>query len=362
MKTIVIGTSTFGYPVSDYFKELGASFSEKGYKVIYILDGKVKNLPQNTQKLLYFTWPNRRPTQLKDFVFFYKMIKKYKPSICISNFGSTNVIAIISYLWRVKYRINYVHTTSKAIENDSKNLLKSKYLRFRKRFVYNLFTHFFTNSEGTKTDVQEVFHVNDDKTHVLPLLVESSKINYVDKNNRNNTLVIVGGLTPTKGHLQLLNQFSNCLEKHPYLKLKIIGNGYLKNEIEEKIVTLKLQNSVHIIGRLSNKNVQIEFSKAMFSISSSIDEAYGLVNIEALREGTPLICTKTAGSLDILKEGYNGEYYNIDNNFALCASVSKVWNDWENYSKNSLASFSNAYLMDTNVSKHLDKIINILKL
>ena len=228
MKTILIGTSKFGSPVSDYYKELGTVFVESNYRVIYIFDGQVKQFPKTNHNQLYFSWPNRRPTKLKDFIFLFKMIKKYKPMVCISNFGSTNVISIVSYLLKVKYRINYIHTTTKAVDNDSLNAYKTRILRLRKKFVLKLNTHYLTNSLGNKEDTIAAFKINKKSILVLPLLLNRSTTPYTSKVNRDLSLVIVGGLTYTKGHEQLIYQFSNCLKKYPDLKLKIIGGGYFR--------------------------------------------------------------------------------------------------------------------------------------
>lgn len=360
MKTILIGTSNFGSPVSDYFKELGKEFIENEYRIIFIFDGLVKKLPANTNQQLYFTWPSKRPTKIKDFVFLIKIIKKYQPILCLSNFSSTNVISIVSFLFKVKYRINYIHTTSKAIENDSQNILRTRLLRYRKIIVLKLNNYFFTNSEGTKRDAISTYFLNKKHTYVFPLLIKDNDSSNIPLINRKFNLLIVGGLTPTKGHKQLFYQLSNCLEKYPNLKLQVIGSGILKQNLINLTKELKIDNNIEFIGNLPNHEVQSYFANAIISISSSLDEAYGLVNIEALRAGTPLVCTKTAGSLDILKEGFNGEYFDHKNEHSLCESISKVIENWEQYSENSLRTFKNYYSMDSKIQQHKNKIIELL--
>ena len=360
MKTILIATSKFGSPVSDYYKELGNSFAEDDFRVIYIFDGSLSNLPEDKINKIYFTWPNKRPIKIKDFIFLQKIIRKYKPILCISNFGSTNVVSIISYLLNVKNRANYIHTTTKQIKIDSGNSLKTKLLKFRKGFIYKINTIFFTNSEGTKVDSIINYGLKDEQIKVFPLLLESSKLDYVTKQDRDFSVIITGRLHISKGHKDLIYQFSNCLIKYPALKLKIVGNGFLENELKELVDKLNIDKNVIFMGRLPNNKVKEEFSKSLISISSSIDEAYGLVDIEALREGTPLVCTKTAGSIDILKEGFNGEYFDHKNEYSLCESISKIFENWEKYSKNSLSSFENNYSIDKNINKHRNRIIKLL--
>lgn len=360
MKTIFIGTSYFGNPISDYYKELGCEFVKNGYKVVYIFDGLVSDIPNNSEKLLYYTWPSFRPTKLTDFVFLSQLIREHKPILCISNFGSANIMSIVSYFFRVKNRIEYIHTTTTQREIDVKSNLKIKLLRFRKKLVYKLNTHFFTNSLGTKVDSMNKFGIIKDKITVLPLLIDSSSLDYRQKRQRDHTLIIVGRLDPSKGHESLLIQFSKCLSDFPELKLKIVGSGALKERLEELCEELKIFDKVVFSGHIANEKINIEFSKALASISSSKEEAFGLVNIEALREGTPLICTNTAGSRDILIENYNGVFYDNFQETSLKDSIRTILSDWETFSNNAKITFNNKYCFDENISKQFNIINDII--
>ena len=73
MESILISTSRFGTAIPDYFKYLGEEFSNNNFSVIFIFDGKVKNLPPNEKNVKYFTYPSQRPTQLEDFIFICKI-------------------------------------------------------------------------------------------------------------------------------------------------------------------------------------------------------------------------------------------------------------------------------------------------
>lgn len=175
MKCVLICCSPFGNAVSDYFKYLGRSFNELNYKVIYIFDGRIEEVDNQD---CFYSWPSKRPTKFKDFVFLSKVLKKYKPEICISNFGSTNVVGIVSFFYRIKYRLNYVHTTQVQIQHDSNySKIKTNLLRFRKNLVYNLYTHLLTNSNGTKKDILKHFLFEKKYIHVFPLLIEGTKKN-----------------------------------------------------------------------------------------------------------------------------------------------------------------------------------------
>ena len=118
---------------------------------------------------------------------------------------------------------------------------------------------------------------------------------------------------------------------------------------------LNITENLVFLGNIPNEKISEIFSSSLIGISSSIDEAYGLINIESLREGTPIICTKTAGSIDILKVGCNGLFMKLDDKTSLSNSVNKILNNWNSYSENALNLFEEKYDIK-NIEKHFEKI------
>ena len=352
MKTIIISTSKFGNPVTDYYKTLGDCFIKNGYKVVFVFDGLFNNYPKETEKLKYYTWQNKRPIKISFFIFFYKILKCQKPILCISNFGSTNVVSIVSFLFRVKNRINYVHTTSIQLSTDSKrSFFKNKLLPYRKKWIYTLNTHLFTNSEGNKEDSSSYYKISKKKITVFPLLIEKSKLKYKHFIERENCITIVGRLHPSKGHRELFYLFKECIKERPNLKLKIVGNGFLKQDLITLAKELNITENLVFLGNIPNEKISEIFSSSLIGISSSIDEAYGLVNIESFKEGTPIICTKTAGSIDIVNERYNGLFIRLDEKVSLSRSVDEIINNWTPFSQNALKTFNDKYNIE-NIEKH----------
>ncbi len=359
MKTIFIATSKFGNPISDYYKVLGKVFSENKVNIVFIFDGTPSSLPKPSNYIKYYSWPSKRPTKIKDFIFILSLLKKYRPILSISNFGSTNVMTLASLLTRVPNRVNYVHTTTTQINLDSKRKLSNHFFRIRKKYIYKLNTHLITNSEGTKDDTSLNFKIPKKRITVFPLLIKSSRLNYLANKEREEQIVIVGRLDTSKGHFALIEQFSKCLKKFPRLKLKIIGDGPLQDELYKLVSDLDMQDRVIFAGRIPNIDIDKEFSRSLISISSSVDEAFGLVNIEALREGTPIVCTKTAGTKDILVSQKNGMFYNVNEVMSLSNAIDEVLSNWSKYSNNSLRIFDEKYCIEKVINTHCDMITSL---
>jgi len=361
MKTLIVTTSMFGNAVSDYYKNLGSAFVENKYRVIFVFDGMPKITPENSRNILYYSWPSRRPTKFVDFIFFCKLLLKYSPQICISNFGSTNIVSIASYLFRIKNRINYVHTTTTQINLDSKNILKTRLLRLRKKYIYKLNTLLFTNSDGNKFDIVKNFNFPKEKIIVFPLLIKPSSVTYKNKTEREQTIVIVGRLDSSNGHEALLHQFSKCVKQYPELRLKVVGSGELLPKLKDISEELQIANNIDFLGNVSRLEINAIFSSSLISVSASYEEAFGLVNIEALREGTQLLCTKTAGSIDILKDSSNGLFFDMNIENSLLNSLEKILSNWEKYSKKALNRFNSNYNQRIVTRKHFERIKEIIK-
>ena len=361
MESILISTSKFGTAIPNYFKYLGEEFRNNNFSVIFIFDGKVKKLPPNRKNIKYYTYPNPRPTRLNDFVFIIKIIRKEKPILCISNFGSTNIVTIASYVLGVPNRINYLHTSPYQLKIDSKkNSIHDWFLKQRKILILKINTHVITNSSAMSDLIIKSYKIKKDKISVLPYLLEKSKNNWEPLNKRELSICIVGRLSLSKGHENLLYAFNECTKIDPKLKLLIIGDGPEKNTLQKITESLRQKNSVAFLGNVPNRDIGTIFSKCFASISASKSEAFGIVNIESLREGTPVICTKTEGSKDIIVNGENGFNVDLTKKNDLTKKIQLVLKNWSKYSKNALQTFEKKYSKN-NVSFHYQTIVNKLK-
>ncbi len=358
MQTIFISTSMPGRARPDYFMALAHSFTNKGYRVFMIIDGKPKNLPVNDD-IIFLRWPNKRPTKLKDIQFLWKLIKKYKPFVLISSFGSVNVMNICGFFLKVKNRVNYILSVSEPFYEKTTNhkRLKRYFLKIRKHLVYKLATLIIYNSRGTEIDSKSYFNLENKEFLVLYNLVESTDIEYKLKEKRNNQIVIVGSLIKRKGHIFLLNQFKDTIKIFPELKLLIIGSGSEKQNLLKEVKNLGLEKNVEFLGEVPNKEIDHYFSNSLISISASKHEAFGFVNIEALREGTPVISTKTAGGLEIINNNINGCFFSLDVQNSLTKSIKKLMRDWESYSENAKQSFD-SYSMEKQIDVHRGLLIS----
>ena len=365
MRTYIICTSPEGNAISNYFFLLARALSFRGDKVILVLD-KQYNGSNHEGSMTIYSWPSKRPTRIKDAVFFFKLCKEYQPDVTLGQFGSTNIVLLVSQLLRVPHRIVYWHTMFTQIRVDSnKPKLITFLLKHRKKGIISYCaTHILTNSEATKQDLIIHFKLPDNRIHILHYLIPNyfKSGTILSKSEREFALSFVGRLHKSKGHEVIINQLPKVFSCFPEMKLYVIGDGPERNVLEDQCHKLNIDKQVIFVGSVSMESVYKHLSNTLIHISASVEEAFGLVNVEALSAGTPILASKVGGIVDILSDDENGLFFNPSQRGSLLKGIKALIDEnWYRYSKNARITFLKTYESnDLNVSKQLNKLDNIL--
>ncbi len=141
---------------------------------------------------------------------------------------------------------------------------------------------------------------------VLPNIVNSiifchKKKKKDDFKKNEFVFVSVGTLDYNKGFDLLIKAFS--LSNFGYMvKLKIIGNGELMKELKSDVNILGLQNNVEFLGFMNREQIAKVYKDCDVFVLASRGETFGLVYVEALLAGIPIIATSCGGPEDFINE------------------------------------------------------------
>jgi len=108
----------------------------------------------------------------------------------------------------------------------------------------------------------------------------------------------ISRLAPQKDLVTLILAFQLFQKNHLESELFIVGEGPLKFELEKLIRRLDLSDSVHLLGRLTKTSDFYQMLDVF--VLSSLYEGFGLVLLEAMKEGIPVVATKISAIPEVL--------------------------------------------------------------
>ena len=111
----------------------------------------------------------------------------------------------------------------------------------------------------------------------------------------NATLVCVGRLCPQKGQRLIPRAVAALTERHPDLRVVLIGDGESRGAIEAEIARAGLADRIELLGWRSNAEVRERIGRARALLLPSFAEGLPIVLMEALALGRPVVTTYIAG-------------------------------------------------------------------
>jgi glycosyltransferase involved in cell wall biosynthesis len=136
---------------------------------------------------------------------------------------------------------------------------------------------------------------------------------------------LVAKLWTGKGHAATINATKQLVASDPKFKLVIVGEGYLRDELEQQTQELGLQSHVIFTGFRSD----IPDLNAMFDIAvlPSDFEGMGRVLLEAMVMGKAVVASNVGGIPDIVDDGKTGILVPAGDSNALASAIGALMND-----------------------------------
>lgn len=121
-------------------------------------------------------------------------------------------------------------------------------------------------------------------------------------------IIYVGRWVREKGVMYLLEGFRGALNKVPGLKLNLVGQGPLEQEMKRYVEDNVISDAVRFVGFAKNEDLPKLFSKSSLLVYPSFktrlwEEQVGTVNLQALSCGTPVLTTKSGAIPEYISEG-----------------------------------------------------------
>ncbi|MBD3291979.1 MAG: glycosyltransferase [Armatimonadia bacterium] len=140
-------------------------------------------------------------------------------------------------------------------------------------------------------------------------------------------LIYVGRLTPEKGVEYLIRALAVLQQGTPDVHLKIVGDGPDRPRLEQQTRDLGVADAVTFTGPKPHEQIPDLMRQSDLLVLPSLSEGFGIVLIEAMATGLPVIATETGGIPEIVRHGENGLLVQARDAQGLAASIETLFGD-----------------------------------
>lgn len=329
--------------LGSFFKEQAHALKDSGFKVTIAYAGfngirtigKNKHgfsfnvedgIPTYRYETFNFLY-NRIPIiNLQPFLYKYKIKKIYNK--ILQEQGKPDIIHVHSCIWAglAAIELGKLLDVPVVITEHSSAFLSGKFKMYEKKVIsksLNNANAIIAVSNGLKDMVEK--YTTNTNTFVVPNIVDTNLFNFKEIEVYGKDKFVfscIGNLCKDKGIDILIEAFALAF-KGENVMLKIVGDGVDSGELKKLAMYHGVINQIEFTGRLSREQVAKVLKNSDAFVLPSRLETFGVVFIEALACGVPVIGTKVCGPIEIINEN-NGYLVESENYIDLANAMKNM--------------------------------------
>lgn len=241
------------------------------------------------------------------------LIREYKPDVIHSHLFEAEMVSRFEPVKGITY---FTHCHNKMPQ--FKRLEISEWFNkkriteaYERRFILSKYTQcsnrFIVISRDTQRYFEQHLPANLSKNiTMLPNAADLSRFTIKSRwiEGEKIKLINIGSFFPVKNQSFLLEVMKRLLDKNIQVSLTLVGDGPERNKTEEKARQMGVSSYVSFMG--SRNDIPELLSASTVYVHSGLSEAFGLVFIEAMAAGLPVVTLNGGGNKDLIIEGENG--------------------------------------------------------
>ena len=237
-----------------------------------------------------------------------------------------NGVPFLSPLWARGHRATWLHHVH---EDMWPMVLPPKLARagqlLERRFAPPFYrrTPIVTLSESSRAHILDRLRLPADNVHVVPPGIDPGFSPGAEAPDP--TVVAVGRLMPSKNFPALLDAMAAVRRKVPNARLRIIGEGYERPNLERRIAQLGAAEWCTLEGRVAPEVLLEAYRSAWIVASTSRAEGWGMTLTEAAACATPAVATRIPGHTDAVVDNVTGLL--VDRNDELAPAMVRLLTD-----------------------------------
>ncbi len=230
------------------------------------------------------------------------------------------------------------------------------FLRLPARYLLKKANAVVGQSKNTNENVH-TYYGEDVQCKLIPLGIprvqfESSARERYQLANEDFVLITVGRLVSRKGVEQLIELMRRMADTR--IKLVVVGGGPKKEELEELSVQRGVRERVLFTGQASDEDKVNLLACADLYVSTSQHEGFGLVFLEGMAAGLPVVCYDHGGQTDFVANDENGYLVELNDLTTFESRIRQLLSDRQLKERLSAGSLSTVeeYFIDSCAAKY----------
>ena len=302
---------------------------------------------------------------------------KYLYSCIVKEHGAPDVIhAHFIGMAEIALALKPLASKSKFIMTEHSSFLAGEYSQYPQwvkqnaQNVYNAYNNVICVSHNLSDRLQTYFRINSVIIYntLDPLFLNSWLAIRSTDLEKDFSFVFVGSLIPRKSPLECIKAFYLAFNEKDFLMsdgrnitLELIGGGPLFSECERFIAELGISRNVILHGFQARSKIAEIFRHSDCFVLPSKLETFGVVYIEAMACGLPVIATRCGGPESFVNED-NGMLIPVDDETALISAFREMTANIGRYNKKEIASLaSDNFSPESIANKLVDVYTSLLK-
>ncbi len=163
--------------------------------------------------------------------------------------------------------------------------------------AYRFSEHVISISPSTAASLTNDYGVAPEKISVIPVGIDTDWLRPGGGYDDRDTILFVGRLVPIKGVPQFIAAFRELSKKFPNLRAEICGEGPLYQAAVAAAESFG--GRLQVRGRVSETELASAYQRSLLLVVPSRFEGLGVVALEAMASGTPVLATDVPGLTDL---------------------------------------------------------------